>query len=281
MVADARPRAPDRVSSQDQAPGKLFVIGDVHGQLDALIVLLRMAGLLDRHLFWSGGTDSLWFMGDFFDRGPDGIETVDLVMRLQMEAAQAGGSVGALIGNHEVLLLGAYYFPEVRIGPELTFKEQWEANLGQESDLVRLSPLHIEWLSALPAMVYARENLLVHADSFLYEEYGASLGEVNAAFRRLLSRPEPEPFDRLLEQFTDRFAFADSRPDGVANALRFLEIYGGRRIIHGHTPIAKMTHEAPDSVRRPLVYAGGLCVDVDAGIYLGAPGFVYEVPELP
>jgi len=26
------------------------------------------------------------------------------------------------------------------------------------------------------------------------------------------------------------------------------------------------------------VYAGGLCVNVDSGMYLGGPGFVYRLP---
>src|SRR6476660_2585824 len=164
------------------ARSRLFTIGDVHGQLDTLIILLRGSGLVDRHLRWMGGMARLWFMGDFFDRGPEGIEVVDLIMRLQTEASGAGGEVGALVGNHEVLLLAAHYFPDYRIEPGLTFSGQWENNLGQESDLAQLTQRHIDWLANLPALTLVDGSLLVHADSFLYTEYGRTIAAVNKSF---------------------------------------------------------------------------------------------------
>ncbi|HEX9439253.1 MAG TPA: serine/threonine protein phosphatase, partial [Roseiflexaceae bacterium] len=56
--------------------------------------------------------------------------------------------------------------------------------------------------------------------------------------------------------------------------------FGGRQIVHGHTPISSMRRCLPEEVVEPLVYAGGLCVNVDGGMYLGGPGFVYQVPVL-
>jgi hypothetical protein len=88
------------------------VIGDIHGQYTKLVSLLRNAELVDDTLSWKGGTTNLWFMGDFFDRGPDGIAVIDLVMRLQQEAQGAGGQVESLLGNHEVLILAAQRFGE-------------------------------------------------------------------------------------------------------------------------------------------------------------------------
>ena len=55
---------------------------------------------------------------------------------------------------------------------------------------------------------------------------------------------------------------------------RFLSLYGGRRFVHGHTPIGKLNGRRPEAVTAAHVYAGGLAVDVDAGLYLGGPGFV-------
>src|SRR5579871_6244279 len=88
----------------------VYVIGDIHGQLGKLIALLRGAGLATDRLSWAAGAATLWFMGDFFDRGPDGLGVLDLVMRLQREAAVAGGQVASLLGNHEVMLLAAQRF---------------------------------------------------------------------------------------------------------------------------------------------------------------------------
>jgi len=35
-----------------------------------------------------------------------------------------------------------------------------------------------------------------------------------------------------------------------------------------------------DQVTEPLVYAGGLCVNVDGGMYRGGPGFVYRAEPI-
>ena len=68
-------------------------------------------------------------------------------------------------------------------------------------------------------------------------------------------------------------------PHGAARARAFLRQFGGTRIVHGHTPIPLLLSCAPERVREPYVYAHGLCVNVDGGMMLGAPGFVYRVDQ--
>jgi hypothetical protein len=58
---------------------------------------------------------------------------------------------------------------------------------------------------------------------------------------------------------------------------RFLALYGGQRFVHGHTPIGKLSGQKPQAVVAAYTYAGGLAVDVDAGMYLGGRGFVAEL----
>ena len=41
---------------------------------------------------WSGGRASLWLLRDYVDRGPDGVGVIELIMRLQEQAADAGGT---------------------------------------------------------------------------------------------------------------------------------------------------------------------------------------------
>jgi diadenosine tetraphosphatase ApaH/serine/threonine PP2A family protein phosphatase len=263
-----------------QTAQPLYIIGDIHGQYEKLIGLLYDAALVDGRMAWSGGAARLWFMGDFFDRGPCGIEAVDLVMRLQTEAAAAGGSVRALIGNHEPLILSAQRFGERPTGWGGTFLWDWRRNGGSDEELERLTAAHIAWLADLPAMALEGEYLLVHADSTMYSSYGSSIDEVNQALRALLHEDDAPAWDRLLEQFSDRKAFLDSDADGAARAAQFLSDFGGRQIIHGHTPISFMRRCLPEDVVEPLVYAGGLCVNVDGGLYMGGPGFVYRPPAL-
>lgn len=124
---------------------RIYVIGDVHGQFEKLARLLRDTKLVGNTLSWTGGSAILWFMGDFFDRGPDGIEVVDMVMRLQSEATAAGGRVESLLGNHEVVLLAARRFgTRATTGPGGNFVADWEYNGGCDTDLARIT-LQASW----------------------------------------------------------------------------------------------------------------------------------------
>ena len=58
----------------------------------------------------------------------------------------------------------------------------------------------------------------------------------------------------------------------------FLAAFGASRLVHGHSPIPLVAGIPVEDVRSPLVYAEGLCTNVDAGLFMGAPGFVYQLP---
>ncbi len=259
--------------------GPVYVVGDVHGHLDRLVAGLGDAGLLTPEAAWAGGDSTLWFIGDLFDRGPDGILALDLVMRLEREAADSGGAVRMLLGNHEVLILSVHRFykpPTEDVG--IAFVLDWMLNGGRPSDLAGLGPEHVEWLCERPCLALEGDALLVHADSTFYTRYGRSVEEVNERVRSILRSDDARAWGQLLSDFTERHAFDDGSPSGRMRAESFLRTFGGRRLVHGHTPIPGVTGAPPETVRRPHVYANGLCVNVDGGMYLGGPGFVYRLP---
>jgi len=264
--------------------GPVHVVGDVHGQLAKVIHLLGAAQLIDPDRLWTGGTiwtggpATLWFLGDFFDRGPSGIGVVDLAIRLQREAASTGGAVQALLGNHEVLLLAAHHFGATPTGHGETFLSDWQRNGGQADDLAGLTGAHIAWLAALPAMARAGTSLLTHADATFYREYGNSMATVNLTITEILQGTSIKEWSTLLKQFVGRMAFDDNRLDGTAEARSFLQQYEATQLIHGHTPISAMTGQADTAVTAPLIYAAGLCVNCDGGMYKGGPGFLYNLP---
>ncbi len=256
----------------------VYVIGDIHGQYEKLVRLLSNTGLMDGGFSWSGGRAEVWCIGDFFDRGPEGIETVELLMMLQQQASAIGGRVGALLGNHELLILAAHRFgQQASTGIGGTFISDWLRNGGVVQDLARLTAGHITWLASLPAMARVAGRLLVHADATFYREYGQSVEEVNRTFARLLRSPDAAAWDHLMAQFSERESFFIEASEAEA----FLKTYGGRQIVHGHTPIPSLNGKRSEEVNSPLVYANGLCVDVDGGMYAGGQGFVYRLPELP
>jgi len=80
---------------------RVVAISDVHGAFEAMVATLGRAGVLDETLSWSGGTTHLVIVGDLLDRGPRSRDVLDLLMKIEAEAASAGGLVHVLIGNHE------------------------------------------------------------------------------------------------------------------------------------------------------------------------------------
>jgi len=175
--------------------------------------------------------------------------------------------VHVLIGNHDVQLLAAY-----RFGGEAV--KAWLEAGGVQADLDGLTELHAGWLGGLPAQLVVDDLLLQHADARFYAAYGATVDEVNAGFRDVLRSSERTRWDRLLDQFGEHRAFYGD--DGRANLHDFLSTFGGQRLIHAHTPISRMLRIPPEVVTAPYMYCGGLCVNVDPGIYLGGPGFAFR-----
>lgn len=82
-----------------------FVVGDVHGQYEPFVSILRHAGLIDDSLNWIGGSARMLQIGDIFDRGPQAREADALLDKIQMQAAKAGGEIIRLVGNHELEIL--------------------------------------------------------------------------------------------------------------------------------------------------------------------------------
>ena len=85
-------------------PAKAIVaIGDVHGDFDDFVGILQRTGLIDKQNHWNGGNATFVQLGDLLDRGPKPRDVMDLMMALEKEAAQSGGRVVSLLGNHEAM----------------------------------------------------------------------------------------------------------------------------------------------------------------------------------
>jgi hypothetical protein len=98
-LAVAESGSPYRFDGAD----RIVVFADVHGAYDPLVAILRETGVIDPSLHWSAGRTHLVSLGDLVDRGPDSRKVLDLLIRLEGEAAAAGGAVHQILGNHEVM----------------------------------------------------------------------------------------------------------------------------------------------------------------------------------
>ncbi|OLT43877.1 serine/threonine protein phosphatase [Saccharomonospora sp. CUA-673] len=259
-----------------------FVVGDVHGHRDDLVDELREHGLVDDADNWSGGTSSLWFLGDFVDRGPDGIGAITLVRELQRQAADAGGHVETLLGNHEILLLGVHHFGDTDVpsdfGPR-SFARSWEINGGQQGDIDGLSDEVVEWLSTRPLLAHVDDHLLMHSDTLEYLEWGSSIEKINETVHDVLAGDDLARWWDVWRRMTTRYAFRG--PHGEEAAAELLDTLGGESIVHGHSVIADQLGIHPVDIEQPYLYAGGRVLGIDAGLFAGGPCLVVRLPYTP
>jgi len=107
--------------------GRIVAVGDVHGDYEQFVKLLRFAGLIDDNEDWAGGQTHLVQTGDVPDRGADTRKVMDLLMKLEKQAKKAKGYVHALIGNHEAMnIYGDLRY--VHPGEYAAFKNQKSAD---------------------------------------------------------------------------------------------------------------------------------------------------------
>lgn len=117
LLALLAPPAARAASVQDEWTGvaRIVAVGDIHGDYDRYVEVLRAAGIIDRRSNWIGGRTHLVQLGDVPDRGPGTRRIMDLLMKLERQAAKADGHVHVLIGNHETMNLYGdlrYVIPE-------------------------------------------------------------------------------------------------------------------------------------------------------------------------
>ncbi|MDR2122952.1 MAG: metallophosphoesterase [Flavobacteriaceae bacterium] len=84
---------------------KMVAIGDVHGEYNALLTLLKKHKIISDDLDWNFDNGHVVFCGDVFDRGDKVTETLLFIYKLEKQAEEAGGRVHFVLGNHELMVL--------------------------------------------------------------------------------------------------------------------------------------------------------------------------------
>lgn len=82
------------------------IIGDIHGEADALERLLSKLGYEPVDGCWQHSSRQVIFLGDFIDRGPEQKRVLEIVMPMV-----EGGQALAVMGNHEFNAL-AFHTPD-------------------------------------------------------------------------------------------------------------------------------------------------------------------------
>lgn len=85
----------------------IYAMSDVHGGYDRMVALLVANHLIasapatPQAAVWNAGTAVLVVTGDALDKGPLGLESLEVLRALEPQAAAAGGRVVFTLGNHE------------------------------------------------------------------------------------------------------------------------------------------------------------------------------------
>ncbi len=157
------------------------IIGDVHGQADKLISLLKKLGYRETNGAWRHPERSAIFVGDLIDRGPNQVATVDLVRRM-VDA----GSARSILGNHEFNAI-AWATPDPDSPGEHLRRRGRAGNRAQHEAFlseVEGQPLHneiIAWFKMLPLWLDLGDIRVVHAcwnDAYI-EQLRPALGPNN------------------------------------------------------------------------------------------------------
>jgi len=136
---------------------RTFVVGDLHGCIDELNVLLDAIA--------PTAEDAICFLGDYIDRGPSPRGVIDRLLRLRREGPQCT----FLKGNHEDMFLaylgysGHHGEAFLWNGGDITLESYEVESIGDVDLAAQLPPSHLDFLLGLRSWARFDDFLCVHA----------------------------------------------------------------------------------------------------------------------
>ena len=238
--------------------GKIFIIGDMHGEYSRTAEMLRNNGITDSEGNWTWGNGHLVFMGDIFDRGSEVMEALWMIFRLEKQAEKSGGMVHMVLGNHEQMIFNG----DLRYVTADYYSLCDNLHLNY-SDLFDRNSLLGFWLRQKPLVIRINDYLFMHAGfspEIIRKEI--TLDSINRLAWRYMNVKE-NPVDTELRQFILGGSgvlwyrgLADEDPDWEVidreSLTKCLDFYDCEAIVIGHTEV--------DSIK---YFFGGRVVDVN------------------
>ncbi len=143
----------------------ILVVGDIHGAYKEIKQTLKTVGIIDESENWIGESKHLVSLGDLLDRGPASRKVMDLFIKLEQQAAQAGGRLHIVLGNHEVMnLIGDLRYlskqeiAEFAADETVQMREQAYLNFLKTNNAKDSVELKENFEKAYPAGYFARLN---------------------------------------------------------------------------------------------------------------------------
>ena len=222
-----------------------IAISDIHGQYKMFVKILREYNIIDRNNNWIFGNKHLVIVGDIFDRGDQVNECLWLVYQLEHQAAELGGRVHYLIGNHE----------EMALNKDLRYVNEKYNPIAEKLDLsydqlFGKNTVLGQWLRTKPVILQINDVLIVHGGvSPEFVDKGFKAEEVNKIFTtELIGKTRKEiKQDSVLKflkgsygpiWYRGYFGGKDLTNDKVDYVLDY---FGKKNIIVGHSTRESIT----------------------------------------
>lgn len=224
-------------------PPKMLIISDIEGNFEGFESILTGARVVDSQLNWTFGNGHLILPGDFFDRGLNVTECLWLIYKLETEAAQAGGKVHFILGNHEVMnMRGDFrYVRKKYLANADSLGLDYKNLYSSESELGR-------WLRSKNCIERIGNYIFVHGGiSPQLQATNMNVGEINGHLRLIMDKP----FDST-STYADSLILRKNGPlwyRGIAmseltsDSLNgILQHFDAEKVIIGHTVFDEITN---------------------------------------
>ena len=170
---------------ENSTEGGIFAFGDVHGEYERMLELLKNNQIIDENNDWNFGEGHLIFLGDVFDRGSKVTETLLFIYNLEQQARHNGGDVHLLIGNHETMALNG---DNRYLHPKYTYFARYFYTPYEK--LYAGNTVIGDWLRKQNAVVAINDYVFLHAGfspSVLRNQ--VSMDKINDVIRTYLKDP--------------------------------------------------------------------------------------------
>lgn len=229
---------PDNCEYKDV--NRIAAFGDIHGNFESLVAVLKNGGIIDKNLNWTFGDGHLVFCGDIFDRGDQVTECLWFIFFLEQEAEIAGGKLHLLLGNHELMALNndIRYLHDKYLYMASIFQSRYSDFFGTNSVLGR-------WLRSKPAAIRINDYIFVHGGlSPTLAEANLTIQSINEIVRKNIDENKPEDLVFGIEgPFWYRGYMMNWQGHGLITkkeTKEVLEFYKTSKIIFAHTPARKI-----------------------------------------
>lgn len=229
------------------AAERLIGFADVHGDFDATLRVLTLAGLIDENQTWAGGTTVVVQTGDQLDRGDGERAILDLFESLSEQAWEAGGGFYPLLGNHETMNValdlryvtpgGFAEFADIEHDPSDPFLAEYPADQRGRVAAFRPGGPYAMMLAGHNLTMQVGDTVFVHG-GILPDHAEAGLDTINREVQGWIRGETPEPTRWVRSDTAPVWSrhYSD-RPDAADCALlaQTLETLGAERMVVGHT----------------------------------------------